>query len=136
MSEEEKARAPLTLAEIADLLPGTGEIMQSVGNTWWKCAYAGRGGNWELAAYFARRTRKLLRKLAVVRPQYAADIGVFQQDHVAVVLAACERRDRDAFERALEASVAASNELHVKWAKQYIRWRVPDEPPTDLDLNP
>jgi len=24
----------------------------------------------------------------------------------------------------------------VKWAKPYIRWRLPDEPPRDLDLGP
>ena len=126
----------LTLEEIAELLPGTGEIMQSVGNTWWKCAYAARGGNWDLAAYFARRTRGLLRDLSVVRPKYAGDIASFQETHVAVVLAACERRDRAAFDAALDASIDAANALHVKWAKSYIRWKLPDEAPKDLDLEP
>src|SRR5438874_3219448 len=32
----------LSLEEIAEMLPGTGEIMQNVGGTWWKCAYAAR----------------------------------------------------------------------------------------------
>jgi hypothetical protein len=27
-----------------------------------------------------------------------------------------------------------ANELHVKWAKPYIRWVLPDEPPADLEL--
>ena len=140
MSEDAKRvrtrHGELSLEEMAELLPDTGEIMQSVGNTWWKCAYAARGGNWDLAAYFARRTRTLLRNLATVRPKYSGDIAAFQQDHVAVILAACERKDRPAFDAALSASIDAANALHVKWAKAYIRWTLPDEAPKDLDLKP
>jgi len=40
-----KPSPPLSLEQLAQLLPGTGEIMASVGNAWWKCAYAARGGN-------------------------------------------------------------------------------------------
>ncbi|HZP97592.1 MAG TPA: hypothetical protein VFC31_14835 [Candidatus Limnocylindria bacterium] len=130
------AHGELTFEEIADLLPGTGELMQSVGNAWWKCAYAARGGNWELAAYFARRTRGLLRKLAIVRPKYAGDVVAFEREHLAAVLGACERSAPDAFEPAFAAAVATANELHVKWGKPYIRWTLPDEPPADLDLTP
>jgi len=126
----------LTLEEIAELLPGTGELMQSVGNTWWKCAYAGRGRNWDLAAYFARRTRGLLRKLAIVRPKYAGDVAAFEATQLAAVFAACERRDRAAFDAAIAAAIDAANGLHVKWAKSYIRYTLPDSAPTDLDLNP
>ena len=140
MSEDaRRVRTPhgeLSLEEIAELLPGTGELMQSVGQTWWKCAYAARGGNWDLAAYFARRTRGLLGKLAIVRPKYAGDVAAFQATHVAAVLAACERKDRSGFDAALAASIDAANELHVKWAKSYIRWKLPDEAPGDLDLTP
>jgi hypothetical protein len=128
--------AELSLEQIAELLPGTGEIMQSVGNAWWKCAYAARGGNFELAAYFARRVRSLQRKLAIVRPKYADDLATFESAHLAPVLAACDARDRDAFDRAHARAVDAANELHVKWGKAYIRWTLPEEPPTDLDLGP
>jgi len=82
MSEDATAasseRSELTLEEIAELLPGTGEIMASVGQCWWKCAYAARGGNWQLAAYFVRRVRSLQRKLAVVRPKYSGDLAAFE----------------------------------------------------------
>lgn len=124
----------LTLEEIADLLPNTGELMQSVGTTWWKSAHAARGGNWELAAYFARRARGLLRKLAIVRPKYAGDVAAYEGERIAPVLAACERADADAFERAFATAVDTANELHAKWGKSYIRWQLPQEPPTDLDL--
>ena len=126
----------LTLEQIAEMLPGTGELMQSVGNTWWKCAYAARGGNFELAAYFARRTRGLLRKLAIVRPKYADDVVEFEAVLIAPILTACERSDLAAFERAFTATVDRANELHVKWGKSFIRWVLPPDPPEDLELTP
>jgi hypothetical protein len=125
----------LTLAEITELLPGTGEIMASVGECWWKCAYAARGGNWQLAAYFVRRVRGLQRKLALVRPKYSGDLAAFEEQHIAPALAACDAGDQGAFDRAFNAATDKANELHVKWAKPYIRWTLPDEPPKDLELS-
>jgi hypothetical protein len=139
MAEDAKSgatRGELTLEEIAELLPGTGEIMASVGDCWWKCAYAARGGNWQLAAYFVRRVRSLQRKLAVVRPKYSGDLAAFEEQHIAPALAACDAGDGRAFERVFAAATDKANELHVKWAKPYIRWTLPEEPPRDLDLGP
>jgi hypothetical protein len=126
----------LSLEQIAELLPGTSELMQSVGTAWWKCAYAARGGNWPLAAYFARRVRALQRKLSIVRPKYADDLDAFEGENLDPVLAACEARDSASFDRAYNAAVDKANALHIKWGKSYIRWVLPDEAPTDLDLGP
>lgn len=126
----------LTLSEIADALPGTGEVMAAVGNAWWKCIYAARGGNWELAAYFARRVRGLQRGLAVTRPKYAGDLAAFETEHLEPVLSAIEAHEPEAFERAFATASDRANELHGKWAKGYIRWILPDEPPRDLYLGP
>jgi hypothetical protein len=131
---QSKPFPPLSLEEVAQLLPGTGEIMASVGIAWWKCAYAARGGNWELAAYFARRVRGLQRKLARIRPKYADDLVTFETEHLAAVLAALGAHNGPAFERAYASATDTANDLHVKWAKPYIRWVLPDEPPKDLDL--
>jgi len=108
--------------------------MASVGNAWWKCAYAARGGNWELAAYFARRVRGLQRKLAQIRPKYADDLATFEREHLGPVLTALGAHNGPAFERAYATATERANELHVKWAKPYIRWVLPPEPPMDLDL--
>ena len=131
---QSKPLPPLSLEEVAELLPGTGEIMASVGTAWWKCAYAARGGNWELAAYFARRVRSLQRKLGRIRPKYADDLVAFETEHLAAALAALGAHNGPAFERAYASATDAANDLHVKWAKPYIRWVLPDEPPKDLDL--
>ena len=126
----------LTLEEIAELLPGTGELMRSIGDAWWRCAYAARGGNWPLAAYFARRARGLLRKLAIIRPKYSGDVAAFERDHVTAVLGACDREAMGEFTPAYDAAVVAANALHAKWAKSYIRWKLPETPPGDLELTP
>ena len=136
MSDEPRAKPPqLTLEQIADLLPGTGEIMASVGVAWWKCVYAARGGNWQLASYFARRVRGLQRKLAVIRPKYADDLVAFEAELLGPVLAALDRHDGPAFEQLYAAATDRANELHVKWAKPFIRWVLPDQAPKDLGLD-
>ena len=135
MTDETRSTEALTLERVFELLPGTGEVMQSVGNAWWKCAYAARGGNWDLAAYFARRVRGLQRGLAVKRPKYAEDLAAFERDLLSPILAALDSHDGPAFESLFAKATNRANELHVKWAKPYIRWILPDEPPKDLDLS-
>lgn len=134
---DERVQTPhgdLSLEEIAEALPGTGELMALVGAAWWKCAYAARGGNWELAGYFARRVRGLQRRLAVVRPKYGGDLARFEAERIDPVLAAAGRRDLGSFERAFAKATDDANALHAKWGKSFIRWVLPDEPPRDLDL--
>ncbi len=126
----------LTLEQIAEALPGTAAIMESIGVSWWKCAHAARGGNWALASYFALKTRSLLRGLAVTRPKYRDDISAFETIETAAVIAACNARDRDAFDRSFARAVDRANELHTKWDKAYIRWVLSPDPPKDLDLAP
>lgn len=139
MSGERTVRtrhAELTLEQVADALPGTAAVMESIGVAWWKSAHAARGGNWGLASYFALKTRNLMRGLAVTRPKYRDDIAAFEAVEIAAVLAACDARDRDAFERSFARAVDRANELHVKWDKPYIRWVLSPDPPKDLDLGP
>ncbi|HEX4743537.1 MAG TPA: hypothetical protein VFW12_02575 [Candidatus Limnocylindria bacterium] len=125
----------LSLEQVAELLPGTGEVMQSVALCWWKCAYAARGGNWPLAAYFARRVRGLQRDLAVLRPKHAERLAEFEREILAPLLVAAAAQDRDEFERTFAAGTDLANRMHVQTGYPYIRWVLPDEPPADLDLS-
>jgi hypothetical protein len=127
--------AELTLEDIGGALPGTGEIMASVSSCYAMCWHAAAGGNWDLAAYYLRRTRSLLRGLAVTRPKYAGqvrdyDAGVLEQLYQAVVA-----RDRAAFGGLYGRAVDEANRYHVDTGHPYIRWAVPPEPPEKgLDL--
>src|SRR4030088_3159633 len=70
----------LTLEQIADGLPGTGEMMASVSHCFGTTWHAGLAGKWELAAYYARRVRGLMRTLAVRRPKHAGRLDEFIRD--------------------------------------------------------
>src|SRR5215470_14554361 len=82
--------AELTFEDIAAALPGTGEIMASVSWCFAMCWHAASGGNWDLSAYYLRRTRSLLRGLAMTRPKYADqlrdyDTGVLERLYAALL---------------------------------------------------
>jgi len=129
------AHGELTVEEIADALPSTGDLMALVGSSWWKCAYAARGGNWPLAAYFARRVRSLQRKLGVLRPKHRERLAAFEVEQLVPLFQAIEGGDRDKFDAAFAAATESANQSHVETGYAYIRWVLPDEPPKDLDLS-
>jgi hypothetical protein len=126
----------LSSEHIAAGLPGTADLMVLVGNAWWRCAYAARGGNWPLAGFYARRVRSLQRRLGVIRPKYQERLATFETQMLDPVFAAIETQDRAAFDRAFAAATDNANQQHVETGYGYIRWTLPDEPPKDVDLGP
>ena len=68
----------LSPEQLAAGLPGTADLMVLVGDSWWRCAHAARGGNWPLAAFYARRVRSVQRRLAIIRPKYAERLAAFE----------------------------------------------------------
>ena len=123
-------------AEIAAGLPGTGEIMASVGRCYGACWHAAHGGNWDLAAYFLRRVRGLQRRLMTLRAKYRDHLTAFESDCIAPLMATIEKRDLFAFDRAYQRGVDEANRYHVLNDKAYVRWKRPDRAPDDLDLGP
>ena len=126
----------LTLEQIAEALPGTAETMVHVARAWSRCAYAARGGNWPLAAYYARRVRSLQRTLAVMRPKHRERLESFEREQLAAIFRAIEGRDHDLFEAAFAAATARANEMHAETGHGYIRWVLPEQPPADVVLGP
>jgi hypothetical protein len=139
VSDERRVRTrhtELSLEEIADALPGTGELMASVGRSYGACWHAAHGGNWDLAAYLLRRVRGLQRTLAVVRPKYRDHLAAFDLEAITPLMSAIEARDLLGFDRAYDHAVERANEYHALNGKSYIRWKRPERPPDDLDLGP
>ena len=127
--------ADLSLEQVAESLPGTGELMRSVGHCQGMAWHAAHGGNWDLAAYYLRRTRSLLRGLAVVRPKYATQVAEFDRGVLEASYQALLARDLDAFDRRFGAATEQANAYHVETGHPYIRWQTPAEPPDrGLDL--
>lgn len=139
MEETRRVRtrhAELTLEQVAESLPGTGEVMAAVGRCYGNAWHAARGGNWDLAAYFLRRVVSLQLGLAVTRPKYREQLEAFDRDALGPLFAAVAARDFVAFDRAYEFGVERANHYHVETGKSYIRYRRPDRAPDDLDLGP
>jgi hypothetical protein len=138
MSDTPRVRtrhAELTLEDIADGLPGTGEIMASVSWCYAMCWHAADGGNWDLAAYYLRRTRSRLRGLAVTRPKYAGQVREYDTGLLERLYQALLARDRAQFEDLYQQAADQANAYHVDTGHAYIRWILPDEPPEKgLDL--
>ena len=139
-SEEQRIRTrhgEVTLAEMASLLPGAGDLMAVVSRNYGNLWHAALGGNWDLASFYFRRSRTLLLNLAITRPKYAAQLAEYVRDHLDPVGQALLAKDRAGFEAAYHASVTRANELHVVSGYPYIRWSRPDHPPDPgLDLGP
>ena len=129
-------RRELTLEEVTRALPGTGELMASIGRSYGACWHAAHGGNWDLAAYFLRRVRGAQRALAIVRPKYREHLAEFDASALTPLLAALEARDLRGFDRAYDHAVERANHYHVLNGKPYVRWKRPERAPDDLDLGP
>jgi len=63
-------------------------------------------------------------------------MDAFVAGEVARVGKAIEAEDWAEFEDAFEAMVDAANAYHDAFDKGFLRWKVPNAPPPDLDMTP
>ncbi len=126
----------MAIDEIAMIQPGLGRLMPEIGNRTWKLYYAGKAENWPNAMYQWKETKKLFEIGAYTRPKHEDAIEEYLRDHWAPLEVAIEGENLDAFLKAFDEAVDGANAWHEKKDKPYIRWKVPDHPPPDLDLTP
>ena len=126
----------IELSDLGHFLPGLADIIPLVGDRIWKCYYAGKNGNAALARFQLKEAVVLMEKGAILRPKYAGDLEKFISDSVAKVRQCIEDADWDGFESAFAAMVEQANANHEQYDKGFLRWKVPEEPPPDLDMRP
>jgi hypothetical protein len=133
-----KPRNPerLELEQLTALQPGLARLMPEIGARFWKAYYAAQARNWPLAAWQLREMRKLLKLCEVTRPKYTDDIEEWMHDDLDPLMAALDAHDLEAFEHHYREGVDSANEMHRRWQKEWIVWKLPDTPPPDLDLTP
>jgi len=124
------------LSDLGHLLPGMAEIMPLVGERIWKCYYAGKARNKPLAKFQLSEAVNLMEKGAILRPKYAEDMDIFTSESVSAVRKCIESESWDEFEPAFSAMVETANGYHEKYDKAFLRWKIPDQPPPDLELTP
>lgn len=122
------------LSDLGHLMPGMAEIMPLVGGRIWKCYYAGKAKNRALAAFQLSEAVNLLEKGAILRPKYGDDMEVFLSGIVATIRTAIQDEDWDTFESAFDTMIEDANGYHEQYDKGFLRWKMPDEPPPDLDF--
>jgi len=124
------------LSDLGHLLPGMAEIMPLIGERIWKCYYAGQARNKPLAKFQLSEAVNLMEKGAILRPKYTEDMDVFIADKVSAVRKCIESEDWESFGPAFSDMVESANGYHEKYDKGFLRWRVPDQAPPDLDMTP
>jgi hypothetical protein len=123
-----------SLSDLGSLLPGMAEIMPLVGERIHKCYYAGKAGNKVLARFQLSEAVNLMEKGAILRPKYTENMDKFIAESVAAVREAIEAEDWAGFETAFAAMIEQANANHEFYDKSFLRWKMPDQPPADLDL--
>lgn len=126
----------LTLDQLVELQPGLGRLMPEVSRRYWILFYAAKGGNWELARYQWRALQHLFNMGAVLRPNMAKHLQAFQAGTMGPLDESLERHDWRAFEESFREGIERANRFHATTGHAEIRWKLPPEPPQDLDLGP
>jgi hypothetical protein len=75
-----------------------------------------------------------MEKGSILRPKYAEDMDKFIAEQVAAVRKCIEAEDWDGFEVAFSPMIEQANAYHEKYDKGFLRWKMPDEPPPDLEM--
>jgi len=122
--------------QLAAMQPGLARLMPEVGNREWKLYYAAQARNWPLAKFQLKEARKLMELCALTRPKYEKSLGQYIEKQMEPMMAALEAEDLDRFNRELEIAVEEANAYHEAYGKPFLRWKVPSQPPPDLDLTP
>jgi hypothetical protein len=124
----------IDLSDLGHLLPGMAEIMPLVGERIWKCYYAGKAQNKVLARFQLAEAVNLMEKGSILRPKYMERMESFIEESVGAVSKSIESEDWDGFETAFASMIEQANANHEFYDKGFLRWKMPDQPPPDLDL--
>ncbi|MEW6297990.1 MAG: hypothetical protein AB1671_09660 [Thermodesulfobacteriota bacterium] len=126
----------MTLEEIAIIQPGLGRIMPEIGQRTWKLYYAAKEGHWALAKFQWEEIKGLMELGGFTRPKHEEALNQFLREDWPPVGKAIEGQDFQAFEAAFHRAIEQANAYHELKDKPFIRWKLPSEPPPDLELKP
>lgn len=129
-------KSHLTLEELGHVQPGMARIMPEVGARIWKCYYAGKAKNKPLAKFQLKEAVNLMEIGVLLRPKYTDNMYKFIEEQCEAVKQAIEQEDWDAFDAVFDEMIEHANAYHELYDKPYLRWKIPSEPPPDLDMTP
>jgi hypothetical protein len=136
---EVKAKSPhgeMTIDQLAEIQPGMAALMKEVGDRFTHTYYAGKGGNWKLAAHHLNQLRIAFRTAKMTRPKFAEDLTAFDKEYLQPIFKAIHDQDWNGFEAAFKRGEVGSDIYHDKRGYPHIRYVLPKEPPSNLYLGP
>jgi hypothetical protein len=86
--------------------------------------------------YQWKETKALFELGAFMRPKHEEALEQYLREDWSKLEAAIKAEDFANFKRVFDEAIDSANAWHEKKDKPYIRWRLPDHPPPDLDLRP
>jgi hypothetical protein len=126
----------MTIEDMATIQPGLARLMPEVGARAWKLYYAAKAGNWPMAKFQHKEIRGLMELGAFMRPKHEEALNQYLEENWKTLEGPIADQDFAAFENAFHACIDMANAYHELKDKPYIRWKLPDVPPPDLDLAP
>ncbi len=126
----------MTIEDMATIQPGLARLMPEVGARTWKLYYAAKAGNWPMAKFQYKEIRGLMELGAFMRPKHEDALNQYLEENWKTLEGPIADQDFAAFENAFHACIDMANAYHELKDKPYIRWKLPDVPPPDMDLAP
>ena len=127
----------MTIEDMATIQPGLARIMPEVGARTWKLYYAAKAQNWPMAKF----QYKEIQRPDGARRLHASEARGGAEPVPGRELEAARGADREArtsppSRRPSTSAIDMANAYHELKEKPYIRWKLPDAPPPDMDLTP
>jgi hypothetical protein len=115
--------------------PGLARIMPEVGKRTWNLFYAAKAGNWANAMWQWKETKGLFELAGLVRPKHEDALNEYMEKDWSKLEGPIKNKDFPAFEQAFHAAIESANAWHDQKDKPFIKWKLPDFPPPDLDFS-
>jgi len=124
----------VSVDEMALFQPKLGSVMLEVGQRTWTLYYAAKAGNWKLAKNYGEKIGELIEGGAFLRPKFGEEMKTFLAEDWPAVGKAIENEDIKEFEEAFHKAIDQANAYHELTHRPWLKWKLPDTPPPDLDL--
>lgn len=124
------------MEQLAEMQPGMARLMAEYSERFWILYYAAKARNWPLAKYMHAEMMKLGKVATVVRPKYAEGMAEFERAYMVPMEHAIAAEDWTAFEAGYRRAIEGSDRMHDKFAKPFIRFRLPPEAPPWIEFDP
>jgi len=126
----------MTIEDLATIQPGLARIMPEVGARTWKLYYAAKEQNWPMAKFQYKEIKGLMELGAFMRPKHEEALNQYMAENWKALEAPIDAKDFEGFKKAFTEAIDMANAYHELKEKPYIRWKLPDTPPPDMDLSP